>query len=263
MAQTDRACDSPKGCRMALRSPSWATDNSESLSSDGRPSTRSDWATWRDRRRSVSGRWAAPGRSDRRRSCGASGGRLRSRRPLRELLQSRMTGTGSPASTPSPSSSERETGRRGHAREHVARLDARALAHVAAVLVAHHAPGRSAACRRRGAGTATRATAMHGFGQHVGVARDLAQRGTGEQLEADARRHRVARQPEHRHAADRPERERLGRLDRDLHPRVLARRPFRREPLEHDLHEVVVADRHPAAREQRVALVDRTRDRRR
>ena len=79
------------------------------------------------------------------------------------------------------------------------------------------------------------------------VAAHLAQRGPGEQLEAHVRAHRVAGQPEQRHAAQQPERERLRRLDRDLPPLQDA------EPVEHRLHDVVVADRHAAARDHRVA----------
>ena len=51
------------------------------------------------------------------------------------------------------------------------------------------------------------------------VAHHPAQRRPGQQLEADQRAHRVAGQPEDRRAGERAEGERLGRLDRDLHPR--------------------------------------------
>ena len=82
---------------------------------------------------------------------------------------------------------------------------------------------------------------------HVRVAHHPPQRGTREELEAHERRHRVARQPEHRHAPHDAERERLRRLDRDLAPLERA------EPVERGLHVVVVADRHAAAREDGVA----------
>ena len=62
----------------------------------------------------------------------------------------------------------------------------------------------------------------------------------------------IAGQAEHRHDASvvglqQPERERLRRLDGDLHPLHVA------EPVEHHLDEVEVAHAHAAAREQRIA----------
>ena len=89
----------------------------------------------------------------------------------------------------------------------------------------------------------------------VGVPGHAAQPGAGEQLEAHHRRHRVAGQAEHRNGVavrtgDRPERQRLGRLDRDLHPAHVA------DAVEHDLHEVEVAHAHAAAGDEGVAVAD-------
>ena len=63
-----------------------------------------------------------------------------------------------------------------------------------------------------------------------------------------------------RTALHRCERQRLGRLDRHLRPLVAAAARAG-DAFDRDLHEVVVAHRHRAAREQRVALVDRGVDR--
>ena len=83
--------------------------------------------------------------------------------------------------------------------------------------------------------------------ERVAVSHHPAQRGSGEELEGDHRRHRVARQAEHRLARDDPEGQGLGRPDRHLPPLHGA------QPVEHHLDVVEVAHAHAAARHQRVA----------
>ena len=89
--------------------------------------------------------------------------------------------------------------------------------------------------------------------ERVGVAHHPAQRRPGEHLEADQRAHRIARQAEHRHAVDRAEGERLGRLDRHLHPTHLG------DPAEHGLDDVVVTHADPAAGDDGVATAAASR----
>ena len=92
------------------------------------------------------------------------------------------------------------------------------------------------------------------------MAHHLAQRGAGEELEADHRGDRVAGEAERGAAVDVAERQRLRRLDGDLHPVDLA------DLVEHPLDEVELAHRHAARRHQRVAaagaVLERGRDQR-
>ena len=125
--------------------------------------------------------------------------------------------------------------------------------HVVAAVVGRtrRRPACSGSCRRAGVAAPSSATATT-VGRSMTVwPIILRSAGRAKQLEADQRAHRVAGQPEHRHATvargEQPEGERLGRLDRDLHPAHVG------DPRQHRLDHVVVAHADPAAGDDGVA----------
>ena len=145
---------------------------------------------------------------------------------------------------------------RGHAGEHVARLEPGPLADVVAVL-----ERRRRTRSRWSLPSGRRPNAVRAVARTIGLrsqsVRPIILRNAGRANSSKLTRDEtgIAGQPEHRRAAsERAERERLGRLDRDLRPREPAAGPLRGEPFEHDLHVVEVAHRHRAARQERVAL---------